>query len=202
MKKKPKLILASSSIKRKEILESLKLDFKVVVSHAKELATAKKPHELVINNANLKVLEVLKNFPNDFIIGSDTIVVSDKKIFGKPKNFTEGEKMLTTYKKQKNFVYTGLAIYSPIKKKIHTDYKKTQFLLNSLPDDKLKKIFKQIFSKEQSGGFSIEGMGAILLDQIKGSFYNILGLPPHLLYEMFISLDYDLLKFQKNVKEN
>jgi septum formation protein len=199
---KPKLFLASQSLKRKEILQSLNIEFEIQTSPVTEITKGENPYNLVMTNAKLKAEKCVLLHPNDYVIGADTIVVSGDTFFFKPKNFQEGLAMLASYQKQKNFVYTGLALYDPIKKTIITEYESSQFFLNCFTNTEIKNLYCLIFSKDKSGGFSIEGIGAILIDRIKGSYYNILGLPLNLLYSMFKKINCDLFVFKKKISKN
>lgn len=192
----PSLILASSSPKRKEILSSLGLKFKTYNPKIKEITSASTPTQLVKSNAFFKVKAVIHTHPQNFIIGADTIVSSGKKIFLKPRHWKEGLSMLQSYRNEPSYVYTGLTVYSP-RGQILTRTQKSRFYLTSMPTSRQEKIFRMIYSPKQSGGFSIEGLGSIILDKIYGSYYNILGLPVYLLDSMFQELSYDLLQFKK-----
>ncbi|MFS8631207.1 MAG: Maf family protein, partial [Bacillales bacterium] len=109
-----KLILASSSPRRKELLENLRLSFEVHSSNVDErFPPDLPPHEIVMELAKRKAQYVAEIFPDSYVIGSDTIVVLDGRILGKPRNSEEAELMLRTLSGRTHFVYTGVAIFSP-----------------------------------------------------------------------------------------
>lgn len=201
--KASKLVLASGSAKRKEILQGLNLRFISYSPDVDEITNATSPKELVTKNALLKLKAAKEKFSNHFIIAADTVVVSGRKIFFKPKTFSEGNKMLATYVKNsnatynKNYVITGVTVYSPIIQKTICRTDSSSFKISLLPSTQLKKIYKRIFSTTQSGGFSIEDWGSVLISSITGSYYNVLGLPLHTLTAAFNELNTDLEIFLK-----
>lgn len=110
------LILASSSPRRKELLENLHLTFEVCSSDVDETYNPDHtPEDIVMELAKRKAEFVARRYPTAFVIGSDTIVVANEQVLGKPNDENEATKMLQQLSGSHHFVYTGVSIFSPTK---------------------------------------------------------------------------------------
>ncbi|MFH1782455.1 MAG: nucleoside triphosphate pyrophosphatase [Candidatus Omnitrophota bacterium] len=191
------IILASRSIRRSEILSSCKIKHKVIASNVHEDMTGRSPRMVSIKNARLKAMDVASRIKKGYIIGADTVVLLGKKIIGKPKDSLHAKKMLKNMSGKSIFVYTGLAIVDIKKKKMILGCEKSTVRVKKIKNKEFSKILKLLAPYDKAGGFSIEGVGSMIFDDIKGSYFNVLGLPMGLLKEMFEGLEVDLLKFIK-----
>ncbi|MDD4954453.1 MAG: Maf family protein [Candidatus Omnitrophica bacterium] len=178
MQQTRKIILASKSKARQDLLKSIGLKFSVCVSSAKETHSLSKGcSKLVISNALAKGKEVAKKFDTGVVIAADTVVLANNKIIGKPKNLNEAFKTLKTISKKPQWVYTGLAVTDIDKNKTFTDYEKTKIYMLPLSDEQIKNYFKKVSPLDKAGSFDIQGLGGIFIDRIEGCFYNVVGLP-------------------------
>jgi len=189
------IILASNSKRRHEILVSCGIRHKVVPSNAIEYMTANRlPEQVVMINARIKAEAVVKKIKSGYIIGADTVVLLDSKIIGKPKDASHAKKMLKEMSGKTIRVYTGLCVIDVKKENLISDYEKSLVTVKKLKDKEIPGYFKLLGPYDKAGGFSIEGPGSFIFDDIKGSYFNVLGLPTAKLKEMFEKLGVDILK--------
>jgi len=193
---KPVIILASASERRARILAECGIAHQVVVSHADEIMdSSKSPGDNALFNACLKAQTVARRFKSGFVIGADTVVRSGRKLIGKPRNKTQARCLLREFSGRTISVYTGLCVIDAAKGK-----QAKAVVVSQIAVKKITKIMADRFIKvagpcDKAGGFSIEGPGSFIFDDVRGSFYNILGLPTIKLYQLFERLGVDLLRY-------
>ncbi len=191
---KPKIILASASSRRSKILNECGIAHKVVISNAPEKMCRKTRAETnVLRNARLKAEKVADKRKEGFVIGADTVVLSGKRLVGKPKTKKEARSLLEAFSGKTIFVYTGLLVIDAESKKSKSAVDVSKVHVKKLSRKKIDKFLRVAGPHDKAGGFSIEGPGTFIFDNIEGSFYNILGLPMMKLYGLFEELDVDLL---------
>jgi len=189
------IILASGSKRRREILTSCGIKHKVVPSNAVEYMTVSRlPEQVAMINARIKAERVAKKFKSGYIIGADTVVLLGKKIIGKPRNASHAKKMLKSMSGKTISVYTGLCVIDLKKENLISDYEKSLVTVKKLKNKEIPAYFKLLGPYDKAGGFSIEGVGSFIFDDIKGSYFNVLGLPTARLKEMFEKLGVSILK--------
>ena len=189
------IILASSSKRRREILASCGIKHKVVPSNAIEYMTVSRlPEQVAMINARIKAEAVAKKVKSGYIIGADTVVLLGKKIIGKPKNSSHAKSMLKEMSGKTIAVYTGLCVIDLKKENLISDYEKSLVTVKKLKPGEIPQYFKLLGPYDKAGGFSIEGAGSFIFDDIKGSYFNVLGLPTARLKEMFDKLGVSILK--------
>ena len=189
------IILASGSKRRREILASCGIKHKVVPSNAVEYMTISRlPEQVAMINARIKAEAVAKKFKSGYVIGADTVVLLGKKIIGKPKNASHAKKMLKEMSGKTISVYTGLCVVDVEEESIISDYEKSLVTVKKLKTREIPAYFKLLGPYDKAGGFSIEGAGSFIFDNIKGSYFNVLGLPTAKLKEMFEKLGVSILK--------
>lgn len=194
------IILASSSPRRKELLEMCGLKFKTISSTINEDAIAKKIYDkynelssfekadkLTYSLAFEKANSVFKKNKNSVVIGSDTIVVSENSILGKPKNDEAAYDMLVSLCGKKHRVYTGLSIISKERIDTFTTFTEVEFFpFDEYMNNIIKKYIDTKSPLDKAGGYGIQDMGALLVKEIKGDYYTVMGLPISLLYRKLI----------------
>ena len=189
------IILASNSKRRHEILVSCGIRHKIVPSNAVEYMTVSRlPEQVAMINARIKAETVVKKIKSGYVIGADTIVLLDSKIIGKPRNASHAKKMLKEMSGKTIGVYTGLCVIDVKEGNLISDYEKSLVTVKKLEDKEIPGYFKLLGPYDKAGGFSIEGPGSFIFDDIKGSYFNVLGLPTAKLKEMFEKLGVDILK--------
>ncbi len=170
------LILASSSPRRKELLETLQLTFDISASEADEsysLGTA--PEQIVIDLATRKAKDVAKRHQNSFVIGSDTIVFANGSVLGKPKNEDEAIEMLSTLSGNTHAVFTGVAIVRG--EQTVSFFEKTAVTFWDLSESEIKAYVKSGEPFDKAGAYGIQGLGSMLVKHISGDYFNVVGLP-------------------------
>lgn len=170
------LILASSSPRRKELLENLQLSFEVHSSDVDETYNPTlSPPEIVMELAMRKSENVAMKHPKSFVIGCDTIVVQDGQVLGKPKDKTEATVMLKKLSGRTHLVYTGVSIFSP---KTHVEfYEKTEVVFWELTDDEIYSYVNSGEPLDKAGAYGIQGFGSVLVKKINGDYFSVVGLP-------------------------
>ena len=170
-------ILASGSPRRKELLELMGLEFKVIVSQADEDSVSKdlKPElyvqELALLKASATAKEVLHN-KNAVIISADTIVTLDGQILGKPKDEDDAFNMLSKLSGREHEVYTGISDGKAVCGKVRTKVK-----FKDLSDDKIRGYINSGEPMDKAGAYGIQGLGSLLIEKIDGDYFNVVGLP-------------------------
>ena len=170
-----KVILASSSPRRRQLLKKLKIAFDIIVPNVEEinLETANKT---VSHNARIKALTISKKFPNHLIIAADTVVNLDNRILGKPNTLNEAKDMLKLLSNRWHEVLSGVCIISP-----HHGEKvwvsKAKVLFNKLSDEDIQRYIKLVNPLDKAGSYNIEEQELKVIKRVKGNRSTIMGLP-------------------------
>lgn len=176
------IILASGSPRRHELLKKLCNDFKIEVSDAVEVQDDLSPINLAIENAKLKASSIAAKNPNDIVIGADTIVVLNGKIFGKPDGVSGAEKMLAQLAGKCHEVITGLAICAG--GKIFTDYDVTEVYFGSMTKQEIRDYVATGEPLDKSGSYALQGGATKFIEKIHGDWSNVVGLPVYRLRKL------------------
>ena len=169
-------ILASGSPRRKELLSLFIDDYEVLVSGCEEFVPEGTPAEKVpAILAEQKALAVADLRPNDTVIGSDTVVVLNNEIFGKPKDKEHAHAMLRALSGKKHFVYTGVAVAE--KGEVRSFVQKTEVEFYELSDETIDKYIETLEPMDKAGAYGIQGKGSVLIKGIVGDYFNVMGLP-------------------------
>ncbi|MBQ8784128.1 MAG: septum formation inhibitor Maf [Clostridia bacterium] len=171
-----KIILASASPRRRELLQLAGVDFTVDVADADEtLPEGISPDEAVKKLAEIKAKAVFEKHPDGVVIGADTVVAIDGKILGKPKNYDEANKMLNTLSGKRHFVFTGVCIMSEEKTTVLCQ--KTAVEFYSLSQSEIDEYISSGDCFDKAGGYGIQTNGCVLVKGIEGDYFNVVGLP-------------------------
>ena len=176
------IILASGSPRRHELLKKLCSNFKIEVSDAIEAQDDLSPKHLAIENAKIKAQDVSNKNPDAIVIGADTIVVLDGKIFGKPKNPADAEQMLATLANKMHEVITGLAICAG--GKIFTDFDVTEVYFGDMTAAEIKNYVATGEPLDKSGSYALQGGATKFIRKINGDWANVVGLPVYKLKKL------------------
>lgn len=184
-------ILASSSPRRRELLERIGVNFRVLTAHTEEISSFTHPAEVVQDLAMQKAKAVQTLEPNGFIIASDTVVALGGEILGKPVDALENRAMLEQLSGRVHTVYTGIALLTPTQHKVDFDATQVQFRkLSSLEMDWYASSGEGL---DKAGGYGIQEKGMLLISRIEGDFFNVMGLPTVRLLELARALDLELV---------
>ena len=193
---KYKILLASASKRRSKILKECGIAHRVAVSNACEKMDYKRGARYnVLHNAQVKAEKIADRYKEGFVIGADTVVLLGKRLIGKPETKRQAKSFLKAFSGKTLFVYTGLCVIDAKKGKSVTEVDISKVYVRKLSPGEIDKFVSIAGPHDKAGGFSIEGPGAFIFDNIEGSFYNILGLPMMTLDELFRKLGVDLMRY-------
>lgn len=171
-----KIILASASPRRKELLTTAGVEFEVLVSQADEtVPEGTAPKDAAIMTAEKKALAVAENSRDSVVIGADTIVVIDGKILGKPKDEADAADMLRTLSGREHEVITGVCITDGEKTEKFAQVSRVRFY--ALTEDEITAYVATKEPMDKAGSYGIQGRGCVLVESIEGDYFNIVGLP-------------------------
>lgn len=191
-----KIVLASGSTRRHNILLDCGIDHTVFPTGIDEIMDETIPvDELVKINAEKKSSKAASVFESSIVIGADTLVYCEKKVIGKPKDPKEAKDILRKLSGNKAEVFTGLCVIDSGSSRKTVDYDKSTLYPLRLKEDELERFFGLLGPYDKAGGFSIEGLGGLVFDEIRGSYFNILGLPLIKLRKMMKDVGVDILDF-------
>lgn len=182
--KKYRLILASRSPRRQQLLSDMGLSFDVVVKEYEEEYPANlKGEEIALYLASLKSESFRKEIlPNEIVITADTIVWCNNEVLGKPADFKEAAKMIRALAGNTHEVITGVALLSSSKEKVFSDTTKVTF--DNLTDEEIKYYINNFKPYDKAGAYGIqEWIGITACSRIEGSYFNVVGLPVQKLYK-------------------
>ncbi|MGO1370624.1 MAG: nucleoside triphosphate pyrophosphatase [Senegalia sp. (in: firmicutes)] len=172
------IILASSSPRRRDFFEKYSMDFKILKSDIIETIDNKSPVITVMSLAFQKATNILeKTERNDIIIAADTIVYFDEKILVKPNNKEEARNMLKNLSGNTHYVYTGIAIIKVGTNEKIVDYSMTKVKFRKLDEKIIENYLTTKEYEDKAGSYGIQGKGEILIEEINGSYPNVVGLP-------------------------
>lgn len=188
-----KIILASNSPRRKEILTQLGIKFEVMPSEYKEKMKDMQPEELAMYFAERKAMSVADKISEEaLVIGADTIVYCNE-VIGKPKDSKDAIKMLKRLSGKSHSVITGVSvIITPTLNKI-TTYEKTMVKFKSLNEEEILSYISTGEPMDKAGAYAIQGIGSLLVEKINGCYFNVMGLPVFKLSKMLEAFDYRIL---------
>ena len=173
-----KLILASASPRRKELLKLLGLDFEVLPSGVEETSrTGETPEEHVLRLSAQKVLALSSSYPEAWIIGADTVVVLDGGFMGKPATIAEAKIMLKKLSGREHQVHTGFTIARKITDILLQEAVISSVFFKRLSEEEVNWYVETDEPYDKAGGYALQGMGAFFISRITGSYTNVIGLP-------------------------
>lgn len=173
-----KLILASASPRRKQLLSQLGLDFTVEPSNDDENIRANLPPEItVVTLAEAKAANVARRHNEGLVLGADTIVVIDGLILGKPRDAGHAREMLSRLSGRWHAVYTGLALIDAETGRLIKDVEESRVKFKNLSKGEIENYINTGEPLDKAGAYGIQGKGALLVEKIEGCYYNIVGLP-------------------------
>ena len=185
---KSKIILASGSPRRKELLLQIGIVPEIIVSHVEEKITSDVPAEVLMSLAEQKAVDVAKEMPEGTVIlGSDTVVAADGKILGKPKSHEEAYEMIRRLAGRSHQVYTGVCL---VKKgpegeadTVVSFYDETDVNVSPMTEKEIREYADSEEPMDKAGSYAVQGFFARYIDGLKGSYANVMGLPVHLVYQ-------------------
>ena len=183
LKQKPKIILASGSPRRRELLAQMGITFEVMISSVYEdFSIDKTPNKFVEFYAEEKAKEISMKNSESVVIGADTVVVLNDNILGKPNSFDEAFSMLSNLSDSVHSVYTGVSIQWIQKSISNTFHSKTDVTIKPLSNDEIEYYIELYKPFDKAGSYGIQDWFSVCVKKIEGCYFNVMGLPLNRLY--------------------
>lgn len=184
-----KIILASASPRRKELLEQIGMDFEVMVCGGEAPTETMIPEEVVKEHALQKMKAVLAHLEemdrkdDVIILSADTVVSYDNQILEKPKDEQDAQNMLAMLQGNTHQVYTGVALYDYLSKKKKVFAQKTEVSFYPMTEEEIASYISTKEPMDKAGSYGIQGIGGKFVREIRGDYNNVVGLPIARIYQ-------------------
>lgn len=190
-----KIILASASPRRKEILKITGLKFSVCVSdYEEDLSLKLNPRELARFLSRKKAETIAHKYKDTIIIAADTFIVFKNKLLGKPHVDREAEKMLKMLNGKAHSVITGFTIIDTDSGKKLSRSVETKVYFKKLSPEEIRAYVRSKEPLDKAGAYAIQGLGAVFIEKIEGDYFNVVGLPLCALVECLREFGVNVLK--------
>ena len=190
-----KFILASSSPRRRELLLRLQTPFDIILPDVDEsiIPPDGSPETYCTALAELKANDISQHYPNNLVIGSDTIVVLDNNIMGKPEDKAQAQNMLETLSGKTHHVYTGVCLKWAERNIHHLFAEITMVTFRELSEADINHYIESCPPYDKAGSYGIQDWSAVFVKEIKGCYDNVVGFPISRFYEELKKLGINLL---------
>ncbi len=177
------LVLASASPRRRELLQNAGISFTVEAAGITEAPLAgETPRDCAERLAREKALAVFRSRPRDFVLGADTVVVADGLMLGKPRDAEDAARMLRMLSGRTHQVITGVCLVGSKVEEVRSET--TQVTVGELSDDDIRSYIDSGDPMDKAGAYAIQGWASRWISRIEGDYFNVVGLPVYLVYEM------------------
>jgi septum formation protein len=178
MKTETSLILASSSPRRRELLQTLGLPFTVMTNDVDESTQPGMSPEAVVEELALrKARAVASRLDAGVVLGSDTVVVLDGHILGKPADEPDAFRMLSALQGREHTVYSGVALIDAATGRLEVAHSKTVVRIRPLTEREIRAYIATKEPMDKAGSYAIQGIGSTLVESIEGDYFTVVGLP-------------------------
>ncbi len=172
------LILASTSPRRRELLALLGVPFTIMPPTTNEVPSSTlAPGDQAAQFALDKARSIAERYPNDLVLGGDTVIDIDGLLLGKPNDRHDAERMLRQLRGRRHAVHTGIALLHHASRTTVTHLETARVWITPFTDDALHRYLETKESEGKAGAYSIQGEGARLIEKIEGDYPTIVGLP-------------------------
>ncbi len=188
-----RLILGSTSPRRREIISYFSLNFEQISPDYDEEALpfpSGDPSGYVVELAKGKAQSLSEQYPEALILSADTIVYKDGKVYGKPKTEEEAFQSIKELQGSWHSVYSAVAV--SYEGKIHSGFEETKVLFNKLSDAHIKQYLNALHWADKAGGYAIQLAGSLIVSKIEGCYYNVMGLPINTVNKLLKEVGLDL----------
>ncbi|MBM3133501.1 MAG: septum formation inhibitor Maf [Chloroflexi bacterium] len=173
-----KIILASASPRRKELLEQIGLEFEVEPSNSREnMNSGLPPHEIARILSLEKARAVAERHPEAIVIAADTFIVFGKRIMGKAHTPSEAKEMLTRLNGKEHLVITGFTVLDKARGKTHTESVETKVRMKKMTAREIDAYVRSGEPIGKAGAYAIQELGSVMIEGIEGDYFNVVGLP-------------------------
>ncbi|NLM06419.1 MAG: septum formation protein Maf [Tissierellia bacterium] len=184
-----KIILASGSPRRVEILKGLGANFQIIPAEIEEKTSLNlSPESLAMSLSFMKAYSVGSKYPDEFVLGADTIVELEGKILGKPKDKDEARKFLQMLSGNGHRVITGFTIISINENIKIADFEVSIVTFKALQDLEIEEYISTEEPYDKAGGYAIQGMAKKFIESYSGCYNNIVGLPDECLKKYLVKI--------------
>ncbi|SCW46245.1 septum formation protein [Paenibacillus tianmuensis] len=190
------LVLASSSPRRQELIQMLKLPFEIITNDVDETISTDLPPDRIVEELSLRKAKASTARVTDsqsIVIGSDTIVVYSQQVLGKPKDQEDAFRMLKLIEGKTHQVYTGITCIDVGESRIITRSKVTDVRMKALSDEQIRAYIATGEPMDKAGAYAIQGIGSTIIESINGDHFNVVGMSLSLLSELLEELDVKVL---------
>ncbi len=171
-----RIVLASASPRRREILTQIGLSFDVIPAKGEEVVNSSDAAEVVLKLSNDKAMEIAGNCNADvLVVGADTVVALNNRILGKPKNREEAFNMISSLRNGCHSVYTGVTIV--LGEVVRSFVSETKVYVYDMTDEEIYSYIDSGDCYDKAGGYGIQGLFARYVEKIDGDYLNVVGLP-------------------------
>ena len=189
-----KIVLASKSPRRKEILENIFKNLTITNPSFKEKFKKNQiPENVCMDIAQKKGLSVSDHFPYSYIISADTIVFANNEILGKPNNKSQANKYLKLLSNNSHEVYTGVSLINKDKNINELFFDQTEVFFNKISNKEISFYINNHNPFDKAGSYGIQDWSKVFIKKINGCFYNVVGFPLPKFYKLFAN-DLRLIK--------
>lgn len=179
-----RVVLASKSPRRREILENLGLKFDIVVADADERCDEKDPERRVAMLASIKgraALDMIEDKDDLLIIASDTLVYALGEFLGKPRDREDAERMMRLLSGRAHSVVSGLYLWYNGRE--YSSAAATRVIFDEMCDDEIESYISTDEPYDKAGGYAVQGLASLYVKGIEGDYFNVVGLPVNMLYK-------------------
>ena len=174
----PPVILASASPRRSDLLREMNVEFQVVPSDAEEIHNEQlTAREICQVNAYRKARAIAKRYPDMLVFGADTLVYLGVRLFGKPRDLPEAEKMLAGLSGKIHQVVTGVCLIHLRAHRQRVFADTTDVTFRALSAEQIRNYLEKIEPLDKAGAYAIQDHGDLIVDHVDGSLSNVIGLP-------------------------
>jgi len=183
------IILASASPRRRELLTETGIAFEILTTDITEHDAESSPHlsptDLARENARLKAQAVAALRPKRWVLGADTVVALEKRLFGKPASLEQAKEFLRALSGQTHEVITGCALIAPEgEAEIFHDVSRVTFRV--LTEETIARYLAEVSVLDKAGAYALQERGEWIIERVEGSRTNVIGLPTEALERVFL----------------
>ena len=180
---KEKLLLASGSPRRAEILRAVGWSFEALATNIDETMRVGEKAEDAVQRLALEKAEAAANLnPSALVLGADTTVVVDSQILEKPKDSGDARRMLHVLSGRWHDVLTGVAVVRNDRRALA--YERTRVRFCSMSDDEIDWYVRSGEPMDKAGAYAVQGRASLFIEEIRGDYWNVVGLPIRLVYKL------------------
>lgn len=193
--KKPQIILASTSPRRKALMERTGVKFKIInPDYEEDMTLDLPPKKLAAVLSMGKAMSVARHHSNAVIIAADTFIVFGNKVIGKPKNRKDAARILREFSGKKHSILTGLALVWHDKNKKFSAVSETKVTFRKLTDAEIKSYVSMPEPMDKAGAYAIHGLGGMFTAKVEGDYSGAIGLPLSALAKGLKSFGFSIYK--------